>query len=113
MKIKPVCRRCKKPFLVGKDGLCQACITPGSRPRKLYCYCGRLAKHVIFVTVLNPEGAPRTLQLALCPNCLALEEEWESEPPFSFENPTTNPVKILVVDKVPPANAPPKGRKVA
>ncbi|OGO27490.1 MAG: hypothetical protein A2Z16_17290 [Chloroflexi bacterium RBG_16_54_18] len=113
MKIKPVCSSCKRPFLVGEDGICQSCIKPGTRYNRLRCYCGSLAVHVVIVTVLNPDGVPRSVQLALCRDCLELERQLEFHPVKSPINDSPNPIKILIVERVPRADNPPKGRKIA
>jgi hypothetical protein len=113
MKIKAACRSCHQPFLLGRDGLCRACLIPGAPRARLRCQCGKRAKHVILVTVLNPEGAPRTIQLALCRSCLEIERQ--SEPLITSPRPAgpPNPVQIVVVDRLPQTDNPPKGRKLA
>ena len=113
MKIKPVCSSCKRPFLVGKNCICQACLSPGTRYNRLRCYCGSLAVHVVIVTVLNPEGVPRSVQLALCWDCLELERQLEIQPAKPPKNDSLNAIKIVTVDRVPRADNPPKGRKIA
>ncbi len=113
MNIKPVCSSCKRLFLVGKNGVCQTCIKPGTRYKRPHCYCGSLAVHVVIVTVLNPDGVARSVQLALCRDCLELERDIEILPAESLKIGFLNPIKILIVDRVPRADIPPKGRKIA
>ena len=113
MKIKPACVACKKPYLVGRDGLCRHCLDPGSKRGRLRCQCGKAAVRVILATVFNPEGAPRLIQLALCRGCLALERQMEaqSSPPPASDQP--NPIRIVIVDRLPQTKNPPKGRRLA
>ena len=68
---------------------------------------------MVIVTVLNPDGIPRSVQLALCRACLELERQLEIQPAKSPINVSVNPIKILAVDQVPRADNPPKGRKIA
>lgn len=98
---------------MGKNGVCQTCIKPGTRYKRLHCYCGNLAVHVVILTVLNPDGVARSVQLALCRDCLELERDIEILPAESLKIGFLNPIKILIVDRVPRADIPPKGRKIA
>lgn len=108
-----MCSRCHRLYLVGKDGVCQSCLKPGTRYKKPRCYCGKFAEHVIFVKVLNPEGIERVLQLALCRLCLELEREIEVRPIRQPVKDIPNAIKILTVTSIPHADNPPKGRKIA
>jgi len=63
--------------------------------------------------VLNPDGVPRSVQLALFRDCLELERDIEILPAESPKIDFLNPIKILIVDRVPHADIPPKGRKIA
>lgn len=113
MKIKPLCKQCHRLYLVGKDGVCQSCLKSGTRYNKPRCYCGKFAEKVVFVTVLNPEGIDRVIQLALCRSCLELEMQIEERPARKPVDEIRNEIKIIKVTAVPRADNPPKGRKIA
>jgi hypothetical protein len=113
MQVKAVCRSCRRPYLAGRGGLCEACRTSQPRPERLRCQCGKLAVAVIFAVVLTPEGEPRRIQLAVCRRCFRLEEEMEAElkpkPKADFDN----PIEVIPVKSLPRAGGPLKGRKLA
>lgn len=113
MKIKAVCKSCRRLYLTGKNGLCQSCLKPGFRYKKPVCYCGKPAAQVVFVTVLNPEGVERSVQLALCMECLELESQSESRPGRPVLDTQPNPIHVVQVKSIPRADSPLKGRKIA
>jgi hypothetical protein len=115
MRIKPNCKICKRPYLVGQDGYCEICggaISPRKRKKQLHCLCGGQVYRIVVGRVFSAENEPMDIEVPLCEECLELELELEAEevcPPSRVVN---NPINIIVVHSLPRAIRRLKGRRL-
>lgn len=115
MLLKPVCKVCGRIYLSGQDGCCNACLADQPRkrsPRRIVCYCGRLAVAVLLAEVISPENEAISVEIPVCRLCLKLEAELEAletRPPPAR---TGNPAQVIVVKRLPRPKRPLKGTRV-